>query len=125
MCHVHNEKGKREKKWKAWNSQIRKESECRGKERRLQVLGNIGSRHHQTNGDERRNKKRVSQKNVKTSQNKILLQKSHQKDKNLGNPPSKILGTILKMIKGGTQTNRPEDKNVNDNAQGLMSKRRY
>ena len=35
----------------------------------------------------------------------------------------KILGTILKIHKGGTQTNGPEDKEVNDDVQGLRSER--
>ena len=38
---------------------------CR--EGNLQELGNIGTRHHQINRDERRNKKIVPQKNKKTS----------------------------------------------------------
>ena len=34
--------------------------------RNLQVLGNIGSRHHQTSRGERKNEKRVSERNKKT-----------------------------------------------------------
>ena len=81
------------------------------------VLGNIGSWHHQTSRDEGKiNKKRVSQTNEKDSQNQALLQKSHQRDKHLGSPPCKILGTIPKMDKGRTQTNGPKDKKVDDYA---------
>ena len=34
-----------------------------------QILRNIRNRHHQTSGDERKNFKRVSQKNKKATQN--------------------------------------------------------
>ena len=34
---------------------------------KLQVLGNIGNVHHQTSSDERKNEKRVSQRNEKNS----------------------------------------------------------
>ena len=52
--------------------------------------------------------------NEKTSQNQDLQQKSHQRIKFLCIGPCKIFGTILKMDKGGTQTNRPKDKKVDD-----------
>ena len=45
-------------------------------------------------------------------------QKSHQRNKHLGGPPCKILGTILR-----TQTKGPEDKKVNDDAQIFTSER--
>ena len=35
----------------------------------------------------------------------------------MGSPPYKVLGTILKMDKRGTQTNGPDDKKINDGAQ--------
>ena len=50
-------------------------------------------------------------------------QKSHQMVKHLVCPPYKILGKILKMDKGGTQTNGPEDKKIDDDTQGLTSER--
>ena len=50
---------------------------------KLQVLRNIGSGHHQTSRDERKNQKRVPQMNVKTSGNQALWQKFHQRDKHL------------------------------------------
>ena len=59
--------------------------------------------------------------NEKTSWNQALLQKSHQKNKQLGIPSCKILGTIFKMDEGGTQTNREEGKKVDDDAQGFTS----
>ena len=40
----------------------------------------------------------VLRKNEKTSQNQALLQKSPQRNKHLGNPLCKILGTILKFF---------------------------
>ena len=70
---------------------------------KFQVLGNIGSRHHQTNGDEGKNNKRVPQKNEKTSGNQTLQHKY------IGNIPCKIPGTILKMDQGRLQTNGPDD----------------
>ena len=38
---------------------------------------------------------------------------------------SKIVGTILKMDKGGIQTNGPEEKKVKDDTQRLTPKRLY
>ena len=80
----------------------------------LHVLGNIGSGHYQTSRNERKNKKRLSQSNEKTSQNQTLQQESHQKDKQLGSPHCKILRTILEMDKRRTSTNGPEDKKANN-----------
>ena len=51
-----------------------------GEKEILHVLETIGSGHHQTNGDERKNEKRVSQTNEKTSRNQALQQESHQRD---------------------------------------------
>ena len=76
----------------------------------MQVHGNIGSGHHQTSGDE-------------TSGKQSQQQKSHQKDKHQGSTSYKILWTILKMDKGGTQRNGPKDKEIDDYAQDLKSKR--
>ena len=82
---------------------------------KLQVLGNIGGGYHQTNKYERRNNKRVQQeKDEKTPQNQTLLQKSHQEDKHLGSPVSKILKIILNIDKGLTETNGLKDKNTDD-----------
>ena len=68
---------------------------------KLQVFGNIRSKHHQTSGNDRKNNKSVPQTDEKTSQNQTLQQKSHQRDKHLGYPTCKILRTILKIEKGG------------------------
>ena len=71
-------------------------------DKKLQILGNIGSEHHPTSEDEGKNKKRLPQANKKTSQNLAQQQNSHQSDKCLGSPPYKILRTILKIDKGVT-----------------------
>ena len=49
----------------------RKNQKARRKEN-LQILGNIGSWHRQTSGDERKNFKRISQGNEKTTRNKTI-----------------------------------------------------
>ena len=82
---------------------------------------NIRSGHHQTCGEERK-KKRLPQMNEKASRNQTLHQESHQTDKHLGCLPCKIRRTIFKMGKR-TQTNRPEEKKADDNAQGLTPER--
>ena len=72
----------------------------------MQVPSNIGSGNHQTNGDERKNEKRVPQMKAKASQNQPLQQKSHQRHKQERN-----------------QRNESEDKKVDDDAQVLIFKR--
>ena len=42
-------------------------------------------------------KKRISQKDEKVTQNKIMSQEPYKRDKYLGCPPCKILGTILEL----------------------------
>ena len=84
----------------------------------LQVLGNMGSEHYQTNGDERKIGKmllRRTRKLLETKLNNRILIK-HE-----GIPPFNILGTILKIDKSGDQTNIPENKKVDDDTQGLTS----
>ena len=56
--------------------------------------------------------RKASQKNMQTSGNKILSQKSHQKYNLLGSL-CKILRPILKKNKG-TQTNGPKNKGIDD-----------
>ena len=58
--------------------------------------------------NDRKNNERVLQTNEKTSGNQALQKKFHQWDKNLSRLAHKILGTILKMKKGGTQRNGPK-----------------
>ena len=72
------------------------------KKGKSQILANIGSRHHQTSRDGRKNLKRVSQENKETIQNQTISEKSYQRDKCLCCLSCKILGTILKVDKGGT-----------------------
>ena len=73
----------------------------------------------------KKNKKSEAQMNEKASQDHVLQQKSHQKNKHLGSPFCKILGAILKMDKRGTRTNGPEDKKDDDNEQSFTLKRRH
>ena len=69
----------------------------------------------------KKNSKRISQTNVKAFRNRAQQLESHQKDKNLDCPTSKILGSILEIDE--ERTNEPEDKKANDDAQGLTSER--
>ena len=71
MCQSHNEKWKKINKGRNRTAKSRKNQNARRKGK-LQVLGNIRRRYHQTNRDERKNKKRLPQKNKKTSRNKTL-----------------------------------------------------
>ena len=72
-----------------------------------------------------KNKKRIPQRNEKTSGNQALQKKFNQMDKHLGRPPRLILRTILKIDKRRTQTKRWEDKKIDDDGQGLTSERWY
>ena len=49
----------------------RQNQNAHGKEN-LQILGNVGSGHHQTSGDERKNSKRISQEKEKTTRNQTI-----------------------------------------------------
>ena len=66
---------------------------------------------------------KLPQTNERASQNEVLLQKCYRKVKSWGSPLYKILGTILKMDKGGTWINGPEDPKVDDYVQGVTSPR--
>ena len=70
-----------------------------------------------TNKQTEMNEKKVHLANEKTARNQALPQKSHQRDKLMGNLPCKIHGTILKIDKWWTQTNVPKDKKIEDDAQ--------
>ena len=67
--------------------------------------------------------KKVSQENKKTTQNQIMSQKSHQRSKHLGCFPCQMLRMILKVNKGRTSTNLPENKKTNNDAWSLTSER--
>ena len=67
-------------------------------------------------GMKEKNNKRGAQTNEKVYGDQTLLQKSYEKGKHLGCSLCKILGTIIKMNKGGNQTNRPKDKKIDDYA---------
>ena len=53
--------------------------------------------------------------NKKISLNQVLQQKSHQRAKHPRSHSCKIFRTIPRINQGETQTNRPEDKKVDDN----------
>ena len=113
---------------KSWKRQITEGIKLPNKERirklgKKKVSENIGSGHHQTSGGERKNDRRVPQTNEKTSQNLALQQIPHQRNKHLDSIPCKILGTILKMDKGITQTNGQVNKKVDNDEQGFTSER--
>ena len=96
---------------------------------KLQVLENIGSKHHQTNWDEKRKKKKrppphkTAPQNKKTFWKQVPRKKTHQRNKHMWNPPYKLLWTILKMEKGRTRLNEPKDKEIDDYAQGFTLER--
>ena len=56
----------------------------------------------------------VSYTNEKTSRKQTLQQESYQKNKHLGFPPCKILGTILQINKRRTSINGPEKKKTHN-----------
>ena len=53
-------------------------------------------------------KEQIFQENEEDTQNQIKLQEPYKRDKYLGRPPRKILGTILVEDQRGT--NGPENK---------------
>ena len=63
----------------------------------LQILGDLGGWHHQTSANERHDPKRISQENEKTTWDKTLQQKPHQRNKYLGCAPSQIFGTLSQV----------------------------
>ena len=71
------------------------------------LIGRVGS------GWEENFRKCIGDSEMKIEKSDILLDC----------PLCKILGTILKMDSGRTQTNGSEDKKINDDAQGLTFER--
>ena len=65
----------------------------------------------------------MPQKNEKTFRNQTLRQKSHQMNKEPANPSCKILWFIIKINEEGAQTDRPEDREINDDTQSIIPKR--
>ena len=57
---------------------------------------------HQTSANERPDPKRISQENAKTTRDKTLKQKPHQRNKYLGCAPSQIFGTLSQVDQRGT-----------------------
>ena len=72
------------------------------KKGKLQVLWNFGSGHNQTSRDGRKSKKIM----LLTNQKAALRLESHQRDKQLGCSPCKILEINHIIDKRRTQTNR-------------------
>ena len=121
ICHVYNEKRK-----KTNNGRNRTTKSRQKKKNKPRTLGEKEIFEADTNIKaemKEKIRKEYPLTNKKDSQNQDLQQKSLQRNKHLGCPPCKILGTILEMDEGRTSTNGPEDKKTNDDAQGVTSKR--
>ena len=114
MYHANNEKQKTTNDERNKTTKSRKNQNIQ-REGNIQMLGNIGSGHHQISGDERKNFKRIPQENEKITRNQTISQKSHQRNKYLGCPPRKVLGNILKVDKR-TSTNEPENEKTHNDA---------
>ena len=71
MRHANYEKRETTHDGKNKTTLSRKNRNAQRKEH-LQILGNIGSGHHQTRGDERKNWKGVSQENEKATWNRTI-----------------------------------------------------
>ena len=88
-------------KWKVEKNNVRMKTAESGKyqntcwEGKLQILGNIGSGHDQTSGDERKNNKSVLQTKEKTSRNQPMQQKSYERNKPLGNLHCNTLWSVF------------------------------
>ena len=82
----------------------------------LKIIGNIGSRHHQTSGGEGKKFKKNTPEERKNYTETNYMAEILLRDKYLGCPPRKILGTILKVEEGKTSTNGPMNKKTHDDA---------
>ena len=91
-----------------------------GEKKKKKIPGNMGSGRHQQSGDERKIRKEYLRW---TPGNEALQQKSHQSDKHLVSTPYWIIETNIKMDNGRTLRNRPEDKKVDNDTQGLIPER--
>ena len=103
-CHSSKQKRENEIKWKDKNNQIKKKSEC-SKKCDLKILGDIGSRHHQTSGDETK----ILKKDYLRRTRKALETKLHSRNfiKGMNTwvfSSCKIFGTIIKMEQGNNLT---------------------
>ena len=122
MCHANNEKQKTTNNgWNRSNKSRKNQNALR--KGNLQMLGNIGSGHHQISGDERIIKNEYLRRTRKAFETK-------QDSKNLIKGINtwavhicKILMTILETYEGRTSTNRQENNNINNDASGLTSER--
>ena len=69
------------------------------KEKKKKTLGEKGNCEYLGVLEMKKYNKRILPKNEKISGNQDQLQISHQRDKHMGNPLFKVLGTILKVDK--------------------------
>ena len=105
---------KKEKQQREQNYQIRKSS---GRLERKKITFTWEYwKQTPSNRDERKSKKRLLQKNEKTSRKQTIQQKSHQRNKYLDSLFCNILWTIFQIDKEGTQINGTKDKEIDDNA---------
>ena len=79
MYHAHYVKWKKTNNRRNTSAESRKNQKTRRKGK-YQVLGDIGSGHHKTSEDERKNNERLSQMNEESSCNRTQKQKSYQVD---------------------------------------------
>ena len=108
-CYADNENWKKTNNRKNRIDKLRKNQKT-WRKGKLQVLGNIESR-PPSNKWKWKEKTTVPQTNEKRFKTK-LCRGNLIKDKHLGTPLWKILGTILKMDKGGTNTKSSKDKKM-------------
>ena len=66
-------------------------------------------------------KLRVSQENLKATQDKTILQKPYQRNKYLSCTPRKIFGTIFEVDQRRTSANGQKNNKTNDLAWGITS----
>ena len=98
MCHADNEKWENINRKRNRTAKSRKNQDA-WRERKLQVIRNIGSGHHQSSGNEGILKNLYLRRTRKLFKTKALRQKFHQSDKCIGSSICKILRTILKTDK--------------------------
>ena len=101
MYHVNNEKPKTIFHWRNRTTKLRKDQNSRRKGN-LQILGNFGSGHHQTNGDERKNEKEQLRRTRKLLDTKLHNWNLIKGINTWAVPPSQIFGKISEVDESGT-----------------------
>ena len=120
MCHANNEQRKTTNDGRNRTTESGKNQNAQRKGN-LQILGNIGSGHHQRVEDlwKWKNKKEYLKRTIK-----LLGTKLHSKNLTKGDSLSRnILGTFFKVYEGRTTTKGPENKKTHDNTLGLTLQR--